>query len=237
MANDRKGIGPIKLSKFAERTFQEAFPEAKPICIKRRKQPGVFKLNGKIVVAKWASYTQGNDPNHKDGWRITFPPRYTPDLIVVFAGKKGGVAGDYDSVLIFPRSDFPVSPSIRLDENNKEYIYDAQDLRDAVFMNLGALDPAESTFKDWRRRLDMVKEQVVPSKVREMKSEKITEQDKLRTSEYTIEVSPIDYLAFKQIANMKKKGQQLLFHDMLDLYFDEKCRNTFDSNLFAEIDE
>lgn len=232
--SNKKRIGPLALSNYAAGSFQREFPEAEPFYMKRKKQRGAFMLNGKIVCAKWASYLQGSDANHKSGWRITFLPTYMPDLVVVFAGEKLGEGIDYSKVLIIPRADFSCSPSIRLDETDKEYIYDAQDLRDAVFLNLGALAPSEKIIENLDPRLKGAESTVPLAKVREARTQKAIDPINQSKQELTIEVSAVDYLAFKQIASIKKKGQQLLFHNMLNLYIEEKCQFPFMPNLFGD---
>ncbi len=231
--NNRKTITPLALSSFAAGSFRKAFPEAKPFFFKRKKQRGAFVLNGKIVCAKWASYTKGNDANHKDGWKIMFPATYMPDLIVVFAREKLDVGFDYSKILIFPRSDFPCVTSIRLDENDEEYIYDAQDLRDAVLLNLGALSPSKKDIKDLDSHPKSTENVTTLPEVPKAKPQKAIEPVCQNEQKLTIEVSAVDYLAFKQIATVKKKGQQLLFHNMLNLYVDEKCRDLFIPNLLG----
>ena len=221
-----KRMGPSALSKHAEYLFKQNFPEAKPFFIKGKYQKGAFRLNRKIVLAKWASFTKGNGNHYKAGWGIMFPANYDFDLAVVFIERKFGDGIGCPDVLIVPRSDFPNFSSKRFSEQDEEYIYKLDDIRDAVLMNLEDLETSKHVENDRKPCLGTNGNDVTSSETLETKGMVMG-----KNKELTIEVSPIDYLAFKQIASVKKKGQQLLFHDMLEVYWNTKCENISLSNL------
>ncbi len=213
--------GPGALSKYASDLFSKYFPKAKCCYTKGRCKKGLFRLNGKLVYAKWASFTRAKDRKHKGGWTVQFGgTKY--DLAVVFIERNLGEGIKCPKVFVFKHSDLEIDHSKTLSEQDRYYMYEMDQLQNIVFQNLKELGAQESHKIAAAIPVPKLAESAMLS---ERSTHEMTDTQKNTNHSKTIDVKPLDYFAFKQIASVKKKGTQALFHEMIELYVEMKCEN------------